>query len=82
MAQLPPDGEWLVQQHGGIVKLFHRHTEEVIVEARASDADAMARAQATIHKDPQLNVEQKSMAHFWFGYFYAHASVPERCNHG
>lgn len=75
MAQLPPDGEWLVQQIGGDVILFHRHTEMEIVRAPADNADLMVRAQATIYKAPQLNAEQKSMAHFWFGYFYAHATA-------
>ena len=75
MAQLPPDGTYLVQQIGDRVILFHRHTEVEIVSAQADDGDAMARAQAAIHKSPELDVEQKSMAHFWFGYFYAHATA-------
>lgn len=73
MAQLPPDGEWLIQQIGGGVILYHRFTEEEIVRFDPSDASAAAQAQATIH-DSDLSDEQKSFAHFWSGYFYAHAT--------
>lgn len=72
MAQLPPDGTWLMQQIGGEVVLFHRYTEEEIVKFDPADGNAAARAQKTIH-DSDLDDEQKSMAHFWSGYFYAHA---------
>lgn len=74
MAQLPPDGEWLIQQIGGKVILFHRHTEEEIIRFDPSDADAAARAQGAIHHCTQLSDEQKTFAHFWSGYFYAHAT--------
>lgn len=73
MAQLPPDGEWMIQQIGGQVILFNRFTEEEIVRFNPNDADESARAQGTIHHAEQINAEQKSMAHFWSGYFYAHA---------
>lgn len=74
MAQLPPDGEWLIQMIEDRVILFHRHSEQEIVSAQADDGEAMTKAQAIIYKAPELNVEQKSMAHFWFGYFYAYAT--------
>lgn len=73
MAQLPPDGDWLIQQIDGTVRLFHRHTEDQIVAFNPADADSAARAQATIHGDVRLSDEAKSFAHFWSGYFYAHA---------
>lgn len=74
MASLPPDGEWLVQQHGGEVVLFHRHTEEEILRVAADDVNGMAQAQRTIYDSDKLNDEQKCFAHFWFGYFYGHAT--------
>ena len=73
MAQLPPDGTWLIQQIGEQVILVHRHTEDEVVRFDPSDADAAAKAQATIHGDCRLDVEQAAMASFWSGYFYAHA---------
>lgn len=72
MAQLPPDGDWLIQQIGGEVILYHRHTEEEIVRFDPADKDAAAKAQFTIHQNEQLTEEAKVFAHFWSGYFYAH----------
>lgn len=77
MAQLPPDGEWLIQEIDGEVILYHRYTEEEIVRFDPSDADAAARAQSVIYANPRLTDEQKSFVHFWYGYFYAHASTKE-----
>ena len=74
MAQLPPDGTWLIQQIGGEVILFHRHTEEELLRFNPSNGSEAAVAQGAIHHLRELNPEQKSMAHFWSGYFYAHAS--------
>lgn len=74
MAQLPPDGEWLVQQIDGVVVLYKMGSEEEIVRFDPSDANAAARAQFTIHSSDRLDAEQKCFAHFWCGYFYAHAS--------
>lgn len=74
MAQLPPDGEWLVQQMGGTVVVFNRHTEEEIVRFDPSDANAAAMAQHPIYLTDKLTPEAKCYAHFWCGYFYAHAS--------
>ena len=75
MAQLPPDGTWLIQQIGGEVVLFHRHTEEELVTFDPRDANAAAQAQGIIAGLDRLDAEQKSMAHFWSGYFYAHATL-------
>ncbi len=77
MAQLPPDGTWLIQQIDGEVILFHRHTEEELLRFDPSDSDAAAQAQHAIHQHDQLDAEQRSMAHFWSGYFYAHAIGPQ-----
>lgn len=76
MAQLP-GGDWLIQQIDGMVVLFHRHTEEEIVRFDPSDANASAQAQQKIAVDGilgGLNQEQVAFAHFWSGYFYAHAT--------
>ena len=74
MAQLPPDGEWLIQQIDGQVILFQRYTEQEIVRFDSHDGDAAARAQSAIYETDQLTDEQKCFAHFWSGYFYAYAS--------
>lgn len=75
MAQLPPEGDWLIQQIDGTVILFHRYNEQEVVRFDPSDANATARAQKTIHDSEELTDEQKCFAHFWCGYFYANASV-------
>lgn len=74
MAQLPPDGTWLMQQESGIVRLFHRYTERVLVEFDPGDANAASVAQGRIAALTDLTDEQKCFAHFWSGYFYAHAT--------
>ena len=70
MAQLPPDGTWLMQQIDGEVVLFHRYTEEELLRFDPSDANASAQAQGTINGLEQFDDEQKAFAHFWSGYFY------------
>lgn len=77
MAQLPPDGEWLIQQIGDRVILFHRHTEEEIVSFDPRDRDATAIAQGVIAATDKLDMEQKSFAHFWSGYFYAYTCMSD-----
>lgn len=77
MAQLPPDGQWLIQQIDGEVILFERYTERELLRFNPSDANASARAQKTIFDLDELNDEQKCFAHFWSGYFYAYAHMPE-----
>lgn len=71
MSQLPSE-DWLIQQIGGDVILFNRYTEEEIVKYSAHDKDATAKAQKVIY-DSKLSDEDKCFAHFWSGYFYAHA---------
>jgi hypothetical protein len=73
MAQLPPDGEWVIQQIDGTVVLYRPGPEDEIVRFDPADANAAAIAQGVIHADERLDAEQKSFAHFWCGYFYAHA---------
>lgn len=73
MAQLPPDGQWLIQQIDGIVMLFERYTERELLRFDPSDANEAAKAQKVIHDLEELDSEQKSFAHFWSGYFYANA---------
>ena len=73
MAQLSLDGNWLMQQIGGEVILFERYTERELLRFDPSDADAAARAQRTIYDLTGLTDEEKCFAHFWSGYFYAHA---------
>lgn len=75
MAQLPPDGQWLIQQIGDEVILFHRESEEELLRFDPSDGAAAARAQGTINQLDILTDEQKSFAHFWSGYFYAYGTL-------
>jgi hypothetical protein len=84
MARLPGE-RYLIQQSDGIVTLFEEGTEREIVRIPVLvpapggqdgdmmvNADGFARAQKTIH-DSDLSDEEKVFAHFWSGYFYAHA---------
>lgn len=73
MAQLPPDGEWLIQQIGEQVILFQRNTELEIARWDVNSADSTMRAQKTVHLSDLLTAEQKCFAHFWAGYFWAHS---------
>jgi hypothetical protein len=75
VAQLPPDGEWLIQQLNGEVFLFRRYTEEEVVRFDPSSADATSKAQKVIYDSNLLNDEQKCFAHFWSGYFYGYATA-------
>lgn len=70
MAQLP-NTDYLVQFVGTQIFIVHRYTEEELVTADATDRNAVAQAQKTIHDLPELSDEDKCFAHFWFGYFYA-----------
>lgn len=73
MAQLPPDGEWLVQQMDGQVVLFNRYDEREIVRFDPADHNVTAQMQFVIHVCAELTPEQKVFAHFWCGYFHAYA---------
>jgi len=74
MAQLPPDGQYLIQQIGGVVILYERYTERELLRFDPGDSDATAKAQHAIYLSDELTAEAKCFAHFWCGYFYAHAS--------
>lgn len=81
MAQLPPDGEWLVQSAGPFTAVFHRYTEEEVTRFLTSNANAAAIAQRQIHNTDKLTDEQKCFAHFWCGYFYAHGTIESEENY-
>lgn len=72
MARLPSQ-EWLIQQIGGEVILFQDGSEIEIVRFDPSNREAVTNAQRTIF-DSELSAEDKVFAHFWSGYFYAHAT--------
>lgn len=65
----------LMQQIGGTVILFERYTERELVRFDPADANASAQAQHAIHLLEELGPEEKSFAHFWSGYFHAHATI-------
>lgn len=73
MAQLPPDGEYLIQQNDGMVTLFNQYTDEELIRFDPSNQDSTAKIQGDIAQLKQLSIEQKAFAHFWSGYFYAHS---------
>jgi hypothetical protein len=73
MARLPGD-RWVIQQVGKDVVLYEPGIETEIVRFDPSDANAASQAQKTIYDSPLLTDEQKCFAHFWSGYFYAHAN--------
>lgn len=72
MTRLPGD-RYLIQQIDGTVILFEDYTEKEIVRFNPSDRNATCKAQKVIH-DSELTDEEKCFAHFWSGYFYAHAT--------
>lgn len=72
MARLPGD-RFLIQQIGEDVILFEDGTEREIVRFNPADAQAAGRAQLAIIAADGLTAEEKGFAHFWAGYFYAHA---------
>lgn len=71
MARLPSE-MYAIQQIDGKVVLFREGSEEEIVRFDPSNPSAAARAQKVIY-DSNLSEEDKCFAHFWSGYFYAHA---------
>jgi hypothetical protein len=73
MARLPSD-RYLIQQIDGEVVLFEEGTEAEIVRFDPRNADDVAKSQKIIY-DSALGDEDKCFAHFWAGYFYAHASM-------
>lgn len=77
MAQLPPDGTFLIQQIDGEVHLFNQTTQETLHRFDPSDANACAIAQGAIWHDTRLTEEQRCFAIFWSGYFYALTGAEE-----
>ena len=75
MAQLPPDGEWLIQQIGGEVVLFNRFTEQEIVRFNPADVHEVQTALEDAFLEDVLTLEQKCFVAFWSGYFYAHSMI-------
>lgn len=72
------DNPWLIQQIDGMVVLFHEYTEDEIVRFDPAEGHQAAMAQKVIHDSEKLTDEEKAFAHFWSGYFYAHATLQER----
>lgn len=71
MARLP-SGDYLIQMLDDQVILFAHDTEAEIVRFDPADTDEAAKAQNVIaHSD--LSPEDRCFAHFWSGYFFAHA---------
>lgn len=73
MARLPST-RFLVQQIGPDVVVFEDMTEREIARFPAADQDAAAEAQKAIYDCELMDDQDKCFAHFWCGYFYAHAS--------
>jgi hypothetical protein len=73
MAQLPPDGTWLIQQRDGIVHLFHCRTEAELIRFDPADRETIGGVVAIMQEIEELTPEQRAWATFWAGYFYAHA---------
>lgn len=73
MARLGADSPWMIQQQDGVVMVFHEHTDEQVVRFNPLSGDECARAQKVIYDHKGMSDEEKCFAHFWSGYFYAHA---------
>lgn len=73
MAQLPGE-RYLIQQIDGRVVLYDRNTEQELLTFNPANSDQAAKAQKTIYDLKELTDEEKCFAHFWSGYFYAHAT--------
>jgi hypothetical protein len=73
MARLPSD-KFLIQMIGDdTVLLFEQYTEREIVRFAVKDSHSFAAGQRMIYQNEELSTEDKAFAHFWCGYFYAHA---------
>jgi len=73
MARLP-SGHWLLQQFDDEVILFHERTDDMLVRFNPKDHVSLAAAQEVIAHCEELTGEDRAFAHFWSGYFYAHAT--------
>jgi hypothetical protein len=78
MAQLPPDGTWLVQEIDGTVMVFHRYTEETLARFDPGDPASVEKAFQDLAPagSPQLDDEARCFAYFWAGYFAGYAGYP------
>jgi hypothetical protein len=74
MARLPSERYLIQQIDADLVILFEDGTEREIVRFDPSDNNATALAQKDIHFS-ELGDEDKCFAHFWSGYFHAHANI-------
>jgi hypothetical protein len=74
MARLPSE-RFLIQQIGAQVVLFEEGTEREIVRFDPRDPESAFLAQRAIADSGSLTAEDKRLAHFWSGYFYAHAAL-------
>lgn len=76
MARLPSNS-YLINQVRDDIIVWEDGTERELVRWNVYDTSATAKAQREIHESEELSDEDKSFAHFWAGYFYAHAVRPE-----
>lgn len=75
MAQLPPNGDRIIQQTDGKVHLFDRATERDLIEPFDPGNPVQfgpALRSIWVHRD--LTDEEKCFAAFWTGYFYGHTA--------
>jgi len=73
MARLP-SGDYLIQGlANGDVFVFEDHTERQIARFDPTDRDQLVNGLAAISAS-DLSGEDKRLALFWSGYFYAHAA--------
>lgn len=71
MARLPST-QYIIQIINGHVVIFEEFTEKEVIRFNPNNADETAKAQKVIYES-DLSDEDKSFAHFWSGYFYAHS---------
>jgi hypothetical protein len=77
MARLPSE-RYLIQDIGGKVVLFEGGTGRELAGFPAAFEGIALVAQRAIALDDELGDEDKCFAHFWSGYFHAHASGMKR----
>ena len=68
---------WLIQQIGdddGTVIVFEEGTEAEVARWKAGDRASIGEGLNAVHASDQLTDDEKAMAVFWAGYFYAHAA--------
>lgn len=77
MARLPSE-RYLMQDIGGRVVLFEDGTERELASFQAASEDMAVVAQCLMGALDELGDEDRCFAHFWSGYFHAHASGMQR----